>query len=51
MEDKSKTVSNWLAWFGRLIVFIITSGYIFPHTLTEGMDMQKYDDEARKILA
>ena len=50
MEEKSQTSSNWLAWFGRVIIFLITSGYVFPHALTEGMDMKKYDEEARRVL-
>jgi len=50
VEDKSKANSNGLAWFARLVVFIISSGYLFPHVLTEGMDMKKYDDDARQIL-
>jgi len=47
VEKKVKT-SNPIARFGRFILFILSSGYLYPHVLTEGMDMKAYDDEIAK---
>jgi hypothetical protein len=50
MENKPQTKSNPIAWFGRFIVFLCTFGYVFPHVLTETMDMDAYDKEARESV-
>ena len=40
--------SNPLAWFSRFVLFILSSGYLYPHVLTEGMDMKAYEAEIAK---
>jgi hypothetical protein len=45
--EKSTRKSNPLAWFGRFILFILSSGYLFPHVLTESMDMKAYEAETQ----
>ena len=43
----AKKQINPLAWFGRFILFVLSSGYLFPHVLTENMDMMAYEDEIK----
>ncbi len=46
MEKKAAAKSsNPIAWFGRFILFIFSSGYLYPHVLTESMDMKAYEDK------
>lgn len=37
--------SNPIARFGRFILFLLSSGYLYPHVLTETMDMKEYEAE------
>ena len=54
MEKKSMVPNSgfiaWLVWSMKFILFVVSSGYIFPHLLTASMDMKKYDEEARKLM-
>ena len=44
------TVLRKLGRLGRFIVFLCTSGWLFPHACTEGMDLTQIqkDRSARK---
>jgi hypothetical protein len=49
-KDSGSGFVGWIIWFGKFILFVCSSGFIFPHVLTAGMDMKKYDEEARKLM-
>ena len=42
MEKKAKS-SNPIARLGRFILFMLSCGYLYPHVLTENMDMKAYE--------
>ena len=39
------TVLRKLGRLGRFIVFLCTSGWLFPHASTEGMDLTKIQND------
>ena len=41
---KTRT-SNPIARVGRFILFLLTSGYLYPHVLIEDFDWKAYQDE------
>jgi hypothetical protein len=47
-EGKKPAQSNPIAWLGRFILFICSSGYLFPHVCTESMDMKEYEANLQK---
>jgi hypothetical protein len=34
----------------RFIVFLLSSGYLYPHVCTETMDMKEYEAEVNKQI-
>jgi len=45
------TILSKLGRLGRFIVFLCTSGWLFPHACTEGMDLTKIQNDrmAKKL--
>jgi len=39
---------NPIAWCGRFILFLLSSGYLYPHCCTENMDMKLYEADLAK---
>ncbi len=41
----SNTILRKLGRLGRFILFLCTSGWLFPHACTEGMDLTKIQND------
>lgn len=41
----STTILRKLGRLGRFILFVCTSGWLFPHASTEGMDLTKIQND------
>lgn len=40
---EKRGILHAIGWVARFIVFLLTSGYAYPHVCTEGMDMSELD--------
>ena len=43
--SRSTTIVRKLGRLARFIVFLCTSGWLFPHACTEGMDLTKIQND------
>ena len=37
-----------IARLGRFVLFVLSSGYLYPHVCTEGMDMKAYEADVQR---
>ena len=44
------TSANPMGRLFRFILFILSSGYLYPHVCTEGMDMKEYEAEVNRQM-